>query len=289
MLRVVNDTLLTDRMPSADPHNVSARVLRLGLAISAFASLEMYLAARMEAVAQALSASTISPDSLTSELRAFLSVEAIIGLANRLKFEDAANKQTYADNKLAELAKYSDVPPAYVGFGFSPQGSNVGDADIEKALKAFGIEKVWERLAEIASNIGAGSVSLKNNFKNLAKTRHRSAHNAASNIPSGDLKEHIQTSILVAVCFDCITISIVRSMASALRYNQFKDALDADVLRYRFLDREISGDWVERAENGIAIRRRYSDEATALEAATSRRGSFILIQRDEQGVPLAVV
>ncbi|MDE2343285.1 MAG: hypothetical protein KGL63_07820 [Betaproteobacteria bacterium] len=289
MLQVVNEPLLTDRLPSEDPHNVSARVLRLGLAISAFASLEKYLAARMEAVAQALSASTISPDSLTSELRAFLSVEAILGLANQLNFEDAANKQNFADDKLAQLAKYSAVPPTYVGFGFSPKGSNVAEADIVKALKAFGIEKVWDRLAGIASNIGAGPLSLKNNFNNLAKTRHRSAHKPASNIPSSDLKTHIETSILVAVCFDCLTISIVRSMTSASNYTQFKAALDADVLKYCFVDREISGDWVERAADGITIRKRSSDEATALAAATGRRGSIIVVQRDEQGVPLAVV
>lgn len=289
MLRVVNDPLLTDRLPSADPHNVSARVLRLGLAISAFASLEKYLAARMETVAQALSASVISPSSLTSELRSFLSVEAVLGLANRLNFEDAATKQTFADAKLADLAKYSAVPPTYVGFGFSPKGANVAEADIGKALKAFGIEKPWDRLAGIASNIGAGSLSLKNNFINLAKTRHRSAHEPSSNIPSSDLKAHIETSILVAACFDCLTISIVRSMASALDYPRFKAALDADVLKYRFVDREISGDWVERAADGITIRKRSSDEAIALAAATGRRGSFIVIQRDEQGVPLAVV
>lgn len=289
MLRVADDPLLTDRLPSADPHNVSARVLRLGLAIAAFASLEKYLAARMEAVAQALSASTISPTSLTSDLRAFLSVEAILGLANRLNFEDAGTKQTFADAKLAELAKYSAVPPTYVGLGFSPKGSNVAETDIAKALKAFGIEKVWDRLARIASNVGAGSVSLRNNFNNLAKTRHRSAHEPASNIPSGDLKSHIETSILVAVCFDCIAISIVRSMVSAPDYARFKAALDADVLKYRFVDREISGDWVERAADGIKIRKRSSDETTALAAAAGRPGSSIVIQRDEQGVPLAVV
>ena len=289
MLRVVSDPLLTDRLPAADPHNVSARVLRLGLAITAFASLEKYLAARMEAIAQSLSGSTISPSSLTSELRAFLSVEAILGLANRLNFEDAGTKQSFADVKLAALAKYSELPPTYVGLGFSPKGSNVAETDITKALKAFGIEKVWDRLAAIASNVGGGSVSLKANFNNLAKTRHRSAHEPASNIPSGDLKSHIETSILVAVCFDCIAISIVRSMASAPDYGRFKAALDADVLQYRFLDREISGDWVERASDGITIRKRSSVEAIALAAAAGRPGSSIVIQRDEQGVPLAVV
>ena len=289
MRRIIDEPLLTDLLPSSAPHNVSSRVLRLGLAIAAFASLEKYLAARVEVMTQALSTSPISASSLTDELRSFVSIDAILGLANRISFEDPTSKQAFADMQLAALAKYSETPPSYIGLGFSPKGSNVAETDIGRALKAFGVQKVWERLAQVSSDIGGGAISLKANFINLAKTRHRSAHEPASNIPSGDLKTHIETTVLIAACFDCISISIVRSMALATNYLGYKASLDADVLQYRFVDREISGDWVERSADGVTVRKRSVVESVALAAALARPGTAIVIQRDEQGIPLAVI
>jgi hypothetical protein len=113
MLSTSTLELLTDKLPTNDPHNVSARILTKGIAISAFSSLERYLEARVEKLVQTISASAITQTTLGVELRAFLSIDAVVGLATRLGFTDKSSRQAYADVQLAALAQYSSTPPSY--------------------------------------------------------------------------------------------------------------------------------------------------------------------------------
>jgi hypothetical protein len=99
MLSTSGLALLTDRLPSSDPHNISARILRQGVAISAFASLEKYLEARAEVLVQQIPSTAITGSSLGADLQAFLSIDAVMGLANRLNFADRASRQAYADTR----------------------------------------------------------------------------------------------------------------------------------------------------------------------------------------------
>ena len=48
MLELSKNPLLTDVFPPTDPHNIGARILRRGLAVSAFSLLEAYLEERLE-------------------------------------------------------------------------------------------------------------------------------------------------------------------------------------------------------------------------------------------------
>lgn len=289
MLLTMSLELLTDRLSTNDPHNISARILRQGVAISAFASLEKYLEARAEVLVQQIPASAITGSSLGADLREFLSVDAVRGLANRLRFTDKASQQAYADIQLAKLAKYSSIPAGYTALGFSPEGSNVAEGDIAKVLKVFGIEQPWKRLGEVASEIGSARLSLKDDYNGLAKTRHRSAHEPGSNIPSADLKTHIETSILIAVCFDCLASSIARVMTVASDFASFKALVNGYSRNYRFIDSETNGSWIERSSGGRRVLKRYADEASAIAGASTRNRSAIVIVRDTQGVPLAFI
>jgi hypothetical protein len=213
----------------------------------------------------------------------------VMGLANRLNFTDRASRQAYADMQLAALAQYSATPAAYTVLGFSPRGANVSDGDISTVLSAFGIEKPWQRLGKVAREVGSARLSLKDDYIGLTKTRHRSAHQPASNIPSADLKTHIETSILVAVCFDCLAHSIAQAMMTAADIYSFQASVRGNNLTYRFVDSETSGSWVEKSSDGRRARKRYADEATAIAGASGRTGSAMVIVRDTQGIPLAVV
>jgi hypothetical protein len=287
MLRLADLPLLTDKFPANHPENLSARILRQGLAISAFASLEKYLEARVEKLVQELAASTLS-STISDQLRRFVSVDAVLGLANQLNFQGKSTQQAFVDSHLPTLAKYAEVPATYTAWGFSPKGSNVNESDVSVVLSAFCIEKPWNRMAGVAAAVGDRQVDLKTTFTNLARTRNKSAHNPAANIPTADLKSHLENTILIGVCFDFLATTITRCLRSTSDFTKLKAALANDALSYRFVDEEITGTWVEKTSDGNKVRKRYSNESDAIAGAVGRGGNPIVVVRDTQLVPLAV-
>ncbi len=288
MLSLTGAGLLTDILPTSSPHNVAAKILRQGVAISAFASLEKYLEARVDAIIQRIPSSAIAGAALGDDLRYFLSGDAVIGLANRVNFAEKSARQNYIDTKLALLSQYSAVPATYTSLGFSPRGPNVSEGDVSRALSVFTVDKPWKRLGDIARDLGSTRLNLKDDFVNLSKTRHRAAHEPGSNIPTADLKTHVETTILIAACFDCMAETITRALASATNFNNFKAIVAATTLSYRFVDEEVSGTWVERTSDGTKVLKRHASEQLALSSAASRGGTAIVVARDTQSVPLAI-
>ncbi len=289
MLLVSEFDLLTDRYPPNDRHNISARILRQGLAISAFASLEKYLESRTEFLVSEIPNSRITDTAMGDELREFLSVDAIRGLANRLNFSEPALRQSFADTHLASLARYSSSPAAYTALGFSPRGSNVSDADIHKVLKVFGVDKPWDKLGKIAREIGSTRISLKQDYISLSRTRHKSAHQPNTNIPSTDLRSHIEIAVLIGICFDCACRIISRAMTIAKDFGSFESLVQGTALEFRFLDLEIGGTCAERISGSMNVIRRYKDETSAISGSLLRKGHRNIVLRDIQSIPIAMI
>lgn len=289
MLKLSQETLLTDTFPPNEPHNIGARILRHGLAVSAFSSLEKYIEARFEMLMADFAGAALGYANFSDELKRFVTIDAMTGLVTRIGFHEASVRQAYADQHIQRIAAYNSNPASYTAFGFSPKGSNVSAGDISKAFSACGAAKAWTKLSGIASAIGSTRVNLEMDYTNLARTRHRSAHNPASNVPTNDLKTHIEIAILIGIAIDVLILGIGRAIRTARTASDLKSKIDSLSYTYRYLDLQIDSTWVERASlSGRAIKR-HPTETAAIAVAKARTSQSIVIVRDTQQVPLAIV
>lgn len=288
MLRVSSEPLLQDKLPLTDPANLSARILRHGLAVSAFSMLEKYVGAVFEhLLVEDLGKSKMAFADLPDNIRDFIVVESVVGMSNRLSFiRTSPDRLNYVDQTLALVTKYKAVPPAYTALGFSPKGSNVGHEDIKQAFGVFGVRDAWGKMNLLAATFGGAVLSLRDNFIALGSARHRAAHDPVSSIPVADLQSNIRSAIVIGICCDVIA----KNAGAAIRACRNKNNLENDVARFsrasRFLDQQIDGSWLERASPMHRGAKRYADRPAGITGARARGGRPFVVVRDTTGQPV---
>lgn len=288
MSALCDEQLLTDTFPPITAHNIGARLLRHGLAVTAFSSLEKYIAKRFEELATSIESCAIPYPAFSDDLKSFLTKDAAHGLLNRVGFMEAALKQSYFDNNISKIAAYLTAPPKYTSFGFVPRGSNVSKEHIKNALRAFGLKDGWGNLKIVTQEIGSGRVDLLADYSNLSSTRHKSAHDPESNVPTNNLKTHIEITILIGIAIDILTTNIAVAYKNATSASDLLTRLTSLTRNYRFVDLEIGGTFVERASLTGRIVKRYPTEADATAGALARNGFAFVVLRSPTTTPLAL-
>ncbi|MER8639302.1 hypothetical protein [Mesorhizobium sp. M1365] len=288
MLRVSSEPLLQDNLPLADPANLSARVLRHGLAVSAFSMLEKYVGAVFEhLLVEDVSKASMAFADMPDNIRDFIVVDSVVGMSNRLSFIRASpDRLNYVDQTLALVTQYNAVPPSYTALGFSPKGSNIGHEDIKQAFGIFGVKDAWGKMNLLAATLGGAVLSMRDNFIALANARHRAAHNPVSSIPVADLQTNIRSAIVIGICCDVIA----KNAGAAIRACRSKNNLENDVAAFsrasRFLDQQIDGSWLERASPTNRGVKRYADRVAGITGAHARSGTPFVVVRDVTGQPV---
>jgi hypothetical protein len=288
MLKVSSEPLLQDKLPLTDAANLSARVLRHGLAVSAFSMLEKYVDAVFEhLLLEDVSKANLAFSDLPESIRNFVVVDSVAGVVNRLSFiKSSPDRYNYVDQKLTLLTQYKAVPPTYTALGFSPRGSNIGHEDIKQAFGIFGVKDAWGKMNDLAAKFGGAVLSLRENFIALASARHSAAHDPVSSIPVADLQSNIRSAIVIGICCDVIA----KNAGVAIRTCHDKKQLENDVARftrpYRFLDQQADGSWLERPSPSSRGVKRYSDRAAGITGAHARRGTPYIVVRDLTGQPV---
>lgn len=288
MLTLSDDPLLVDKFPPTDPHNLSARILRLGLSVNAFASLERYVEGCFDYMANSLTRAPIPYSNFPTELREFLTIKAVEGLATRGNFVPDADRLAYFEQHIPDIAKYSQTPPVFTALGFSSRGSNVAASDIANGFKVFRVKKPWATLASITSAIGYSSVDIHNDFLGLAKTRHRSAHNPQANLPSSDLKNNLRAAIAIAIAVDVLTRRLADVWRVQTRLSDIAPAITSLSYPFRFVDEEGGGSFIERSTSRGRVTKRYTSEAAAVAKAALRATKNFIVIRDVAGRPLGL-
>lgn len=288
MLDLGSRPLLTDLSPAEIIHNLSASTLRRGLAVNAFALLETYLESRLDELLSTLPSCQFGYNSFPEELQSLVSLNAAIGLATKIGHAPKDKRLSIAEIGLQKISKFSSTPPVYTSFGFSPRGSNVQGSDISSCLSALGVTKSWDKMATVASEIGSTRVNISVDFDNIARTRHNCAHNSRSSIPTADLHTHLECVTVIGMSFDIIASSVVTAICSSRKTTDLLSAFARSKRSFRFLDQQVDGRWVERAESGGRNIKIYPDEVAAKAGVLSRAGASdrFHIMRNAQRLPI---
>lgn len=285
---LVQESLLTDQGPLNPRHNRAARALRSGLTVSAYSSMETYLEEVSTEHIAGLSKASFKYRTFGEDLRMFLTVEAVKGLANRSNFMLDADRLQFIEAELPRLATFRHVKPKYTGLGFSPVGSNVGERDFWGLLKSFGVGGGWNTLSAICANLGFSSPTLQDQFRNFLQARNSSAHDSSNDVPSATLAQHIDTAVLVGISIDIALQNAVEAFCSSADFITAVQQASATVsyTDFRYVDEQVDGTWEESYGNSrTAV---HASRDMGAQAARRRPPRRVVVLRDVRRFPIGI-
>lgn len=289
MLKVTDERLLTDLLPLSSTHNVTARILRHGIAVSAFAMLERYTKNVFERMMNDLAVSSVLYVDLPSKLRRFIVADAVVGLGNTASFiRDEQSKIAYIESQIFSISQHKLNPPTYTSLGFSPTGSNVNHEDIKKGFAAFGLQDPWRKLTALSAAVGSGYLSLEDEYKTLAGARNSSAHDPASNIPTGTLQSNLNAVTVLAMTIDLLGHAVGKASKLCQNKANFERDVNAITFSIRFLDEQLDGTWAERSTNGGKVIKKYPNRDAGIASVSARGGNPAVIVRSTSGLPVSL-
>jgi hypothetical protein len=212
---------LNDTLPINAEHNNIAKLLRNGMAVVGFVSLEDYLKRRSGEALSLIGTFPIPFDDLPAKLKYSTTVDVIQALIKLVKLQSSEQDQiSFIQAQTSKIASTANTAYDLSEFAFGHKSSNLNSEEIKTLLKAYNIQNAWNLMSAISSRIGLTGLPLENSFKNAADRRHKAAHDAHSNIPVGDLVQFINEALAIAITFDSLLTKALKKI----------EALDANYI-----------------------------------------------------------
>lgn len=238
-------------------HNTGLRFMRNGIAIALFAALEDFVWDRSKEIAAVLSSASIAREQFPPQMIDDVEQQSVAVLQSVFGTSDPRN---------IKVSIYEDLANAWNpnGFGawsiphaaFVWTGSNMKEGDLLRPLKALGAAQKWNDLSGVLSLIQPESkrgegLPTKTQFEELARIRHRAAHDASFDATLLELRNKPGKVREFAFCFDSLIAMAANSYKQAGQCERSGRDL-VDLVRFERLHkgtsisyREMTGPYVE--------------------------------------------
>ncbi len=272
--------------PSEREHNEVARMLRNGLAVVGFASLEDFIKARSSEVLDSIGPIGISFDKLPEKVQIATTSGAVSALMYQLGLRDKQDKIAFVQEQAQKISSTTNSGYELTSLAFGFGQSNLNAETVKSILSNFNIEDPWAQITNIASSLGLAALPLQVSFINATSRRHRAAQVAGADTPQGDILQFVNEAIAIAVGFDFL-LSKALKMIETLdpSYLNGTTKVIAKDINYRVV-RHSDNKWKEHLKEKAKAFRTSIDLASLSNEAKRRaiiRRQFY-IQFDKNGL-----
>ncbi len=286
----VNEPALADKAPTDPDHNQRALLLRNGVAIIGFASLELFIRARTAEVATSIARSGISFVDLPEGLRDACTFGALKGLIYQADLrrrqgedvtpliQDHTQKISTSSNPIFHVSEYSlgwDKP-------------NLTHEEVKQMLGVFLVGDCWEQMRLFAARAGISVPSLLAAFRNSAARRHQAAHRGDAHVLLTDLQSFVNESIGIALGFDALISRAARLIINrdtAFLSNSKKLTQQDIGMRFVLMDGATSFRELEEKGSRAVRRKKTLQDALHHAEANARTHGQVVVVRDRRGIP----
>ena len=268
--------------------NERSRIMRNGITVMAFSTMENFLNTRVNEEIKLLKNSNFSFDDFEEDLQKFILVDSVLGLSNKINLSDNNEKLNCAEEGIREISGYREHSPTFSGLGFSPKGSNVNFQDIETLFKRIGVSKISDKLKFISTDIGFTQIGIKDQFFSFKRARNKCAHDSLFNIPYNDLEQYLIFLRIFCIIFDILLSYCISLYLFEKSHASLKDRMDNFSINYRFIE-HANGRWKERKAWAKKATKIYESEKEAISNAKNRKGNFFLIVRETDQNPKKLI
>jgi hypothetical protein len=283
------ENLLVDRALTDTLHNNRARLLRNGLMVVAFNSLEDFLRQRSAELLGFVSRTTLRFDDLPRALMLATTLEAMRAAHARAKLAMGRGDDPVPILQVAaaEVASTATGPLSLSRFAFGYAGSNVSADEVAGILGALHVADAWNELTALSSRVGLGAVPLRDAFSQGSRLRNAAAHQANANVQPTDLQAFCQQATAIALGFDLLASRAARLLHdSTSPYSQAPRARLAPQIEMVFVE-DRAGRYSCRRERVVRALKRHNDREAAWNHAISiARPRFSpVVEQDRSGMP----
>ena len=221
LARSIRIDAVKSRPLTEQAHNDVARMLRNGLAVVGFASLEDFIKSRTSEVLSEVGRTHVPFRDLPEKLRFATTFDALSALSYQLSLRAKADRVAYVQEHAQRIASTATAAYELSAHALGYDQANLQDETIKSILKCFLIDDPWGEMTKLASRIGLIALPLDETYRSAALRRHKAAHVAHADTPQTDLSQFTKEALATAIGFDALL-----SRALARMY-----ALDAAYLR----------------------------------------------------------
>jgi hypothetical protein len=198
------DAALIDRPPTDVAHNARARMLRQGLAVLVFSTVETFVRERTAEVLRSFTNPSLSFADLSPALQKATTLGALEGVRFRLKFQPTANKISWLVANLAPISGATTNVRDLSDHSFGFSASNIEEDDVRDILKSFGVDSPWGNITALTSRLGIAILDAEAEFVSIKKRRHSSAHALTGQVLYADLLNSVRSSLAICLAFDLL-------------------------------------------------------------------------------------
>ncbi len=256
-------------LPANSPANRKAELLRRGLYVVAFNSMEDYLKRRVtEHFTNLSSVSSLAFDELPPGLQRAAVVDAI---RNGVR-EASYDKGTEVDiiRAVAGAVASTDNRQQYKihEFAVLRSGSNVSAEDIKAAIATLHIADAWGQMQKLVDSVGNVGTPIRARFETCLLKRNSAAH-AGQPIEYSDLIEIADLAVPLCFAFDAIFSAGMSRLADNVPTGAKDPKIDlASQMEIRFVARRARG-WCRLDQNKQPFRY-YPNRQQAVQHSLTR-------------------
>lgn len=200
----LNDAALVDKAPTDFAHNARARMLRQGLAVLVFSTVESFIRERTAEVLRSFTNRSLSFADLSPALQKATTIDALEGVRFRLKLQPVADKIAWLVANLAPISGATKNVRALSDHSFGYSTSNIDEGGVQKILNAFGVDSAWDQVTSLTSRLGVAILDAKAEFESIKKRRHSSAHALTAQVYYTDLQNSVRSALAICLAFDLL-------------------------------------------------------------------------------------
>ncbi|MFF4831436.1 hypothetical protein [Streptomyces sp. NPDC001315] len=284
-----DQALLVDGVLTDTAHNNRARLLRNGLMVVAFTSLEDFIRARTGEILDLVSRSHVKFEDFPEQLRIAATFNAMRAVQDRARMAQRSGTDPFPilQNAAQEIASTAGGALQISRYSLGYGGSNVSSQEIAEILGCLQVKDAWRQITEISSRVGFGSIPLKGEFESAARLRNDAAHNPTANTQPWDLKSFCEKALAIALGFD-----LLGSRAARLLRDGDPDILKGKVeltgnMAIRFLDETPKG-YAEKVEGRPKALKIHPTSEEAWRTCVPRvvKLNQPLVERNRSGLPI---
>jgi hypothetical protein len=272
--------------PAASESQASAaRLLRNGLAVVSFNSLEHFIDRRSVELLTMISAAPITFGDLPHRWKeaATRQVVAALSASVRLMQKNGEDPTPLIQETGVALASTRGATLTLSSLALRWTGSNLTQEDISRSLRVLQIEEPWSAMTAIANRAGFGLLGNSEDvFRSLLRARNEAAHEPLADTSILYLRSLRRTVAAVAFAFDALASRAARLAATGDPAYLLGRQVRESGIRLRYLDSR-GNRWAEVREGNPAIAYRlHADYDAARREALLRacREREVVVARD---------
>lgn len=200
----LNDAALIDMAPTDVAHNARARMLRQGLAVLVFSTVETFVRERTGEVLRSFTNPRLGFSDLSPALQKATTLGALEGIRFRLKLQPAANRIPWLMTNLGPISGATKNARNLSDHSFGYSASNIDEDDVQDILKSFGVGSPWTQITSLTSRVGVAILDAAAEFEAIKKRRHSSAHALTGQVLYADLQNSVRSSLGICLAFDLL-------------------------------------------------------------------------------------